>query len=328
VNKDGRITTMNKSAEVMLEMKAEDTLNYQYQEAFSSISMGGIRELIRDMNVSTGGTLERQIKIALPHKTLILLANATALRDETGNYIGLVLVFEDLTHLQRAQKAAAWREVARRIAHEIKNPLTPIQLSAQRLRKKYLNQFLTDGKVFDDCTKTIINQVEELKTLVNEFSNFARMPATNPQPNSLNEIIEETLLLYREPNRNVAFEFEKKGTIPVFNLDRDQMKRAIINLIDNALDSMKKDGGGKITIETSYEESLQMAKIQIADTGCGIPSEEKPKLFEPYFSTKKSGSGLGLAIVNSIITDHNGYIRVKNNYPKGTRFIIELPIKV
>jgi two-component system nitrogen regulation sensor histidine kinase NtrY len=328
VDKDGRITTMNKSAEGMLEIKAEDTLNYHYQEAFSSPSVEGIRELIHDMNASTGGTLERQLKIALPNKILILLANATALRDESGNYIGLVLVFEDLTHLQRAQRAAAWREVARRIAHEIKNPLTPIQLSAQRLRKKYLDQFTADGKVFDDCTKTIINQVEQLKTLVNEFSNFARMPATNPQPNSLNEIIEEILLLYRDPHRNITFEFEKKGDLPIFKLDRDQMKRVMINLIDNALDAMKRDGGGKVTIETSYEESLQMVRIQIADTGCGIPTGEKTKLFEPYFSTKKSGTGLGLAIVNSIITDHNGYIRIRNNYPKGTRFIIELPINV
>jgi two-component system nitrogen regulation sensor histidine kinase NtrY len=328
VDKDGRITTMNKSAEGMLEIKAEETLNYHYRDVFPSASMEGIRELIRDMNQSISGTLERQIKIPLPNKILILLANATALRDETGNYIGMVLVFEDLTHLQKAQRAAAWREVARRIAHEIKNPLTPIQLSAQRLRKKYLDQFTVDGKVFDDCTRTIINQVEQLKTLVNEFSNFARMPAANPQPNSLNDIIEETLFLYRDPHRNVTFEFEKKGSIPVFNLDRDQMKRAMINLIDNALDAMKNDGGGKVSIETSYEESLQIARIQIADTGCGIPAEEKPKLFEPYFSTKKSGTGLGLAIVNSIITDHNGYIRVKNNFPKGTRFIIELPIKV
>ena len=328
VDRDGRIATMNRSAEGMLEIKAEDTLSCHYRDAFSSASMEGIRELIRDMSVSAGGILERPVKISLPSKTLILLANATALRDEARNYIGLVLVFEDLTHLQRAQRAVAWREVARRIAHEIKNPLTPIQLCAQRLRKRYLDQFAADGKIFDDCTRTIINQVEQLKTLVNEFSNFARMPATNPQLNNLNEIIEETLLLYRDPHRNITFEFEKKGDIPVFNLDRDQIKRAMINMIDNALYAMRNDGAGKVTIETSYEPSLQMARIQVADTGCGIPAEEKPKLFEPYFSTKKSGTGLGLAIVNSIITDHNGYIRVKNNYPKGTRFIIELPIKV
>jgi two-component system nitrogen regulation sensor histidine kinase NtrY len=328
VDNDGKIATMNKSAETMLEIKSEGTLNRYYREAFSSPSMEGIRELIRDMNASAGGTLERPVKISLPSKTLILLANTTALRDEAGNYIGLVLVFEDLTHLQRAQRAVAWREVARRIAHEIKNPLTPIQLCAQRLRKRYLDSFAADGKVFDDCTRTIINQVEQLKTLVNEFSNFARMPATEPQPNNLNEIIEETLILYRDPHRNVIFEFEKKGDIPTFNLDRDQIKRVLINLVDNALDAMKNDNGGKVTIETSYEPSLQMATIQVADTGCGIPPGEKTKLFEPYFSTKKSGTGLGLAIVNSIITDHNGYIRIKNNYPKGTRFIIELPIKV
>lgn len=328
IDKDGKIATMNKSAEAMFEIKAENVLNTYYKEAFPLPSMEGIYNLIHDLNASKSGTLERPIKITLPNKNLLILANATALRDEEENYLGLVLVFEDLTHLQRAQKAIAWREVARRIAHEIKNPLTPIQLCAQRLRKRYLDAFGADGKVFDDCTRTIINQVEQLKTLVNEFSNFARMPATNPMPNNLNEIIEETLLLYRDPHQNIVFEFEKKGEIPIFNLDRDQIKRALINLIDNALDAMKNDREGKLTIETSYDPSLQMATIEIADTGCGIPPGEKTRLFEPYFSTKKSGTGLGLAIVSSIITDHNGYIRIKNNYPRGTRFIIELPINV
>jgi two-component system nitrogen regulation sensor histidine kinase NtrY len=218
---------------------------------------------------------------------------------------------------------AAWREVARRIAHEIKNPLTPIQLSAQRLRKRYLDRFIDDDKVFDECTNMIIKQVDELKNLVNEFSNFARMPASNPVPNDLNAIISEALILYQEGHKDIEFCLQKDQNLPVINLDREQMKRVVINLLDNAIDAM--DGSGTIAIETSYNPNLQMDTFIIADSGCGIAADDKPKLFEPYFSTKKSGTGLGLAIVATVISDHNGYIRVKDNSPRGTRFIVELP---
>jgi two-component system nitrogen regulation sensor histidine kinase NtrY len=288
--------------------------------------MGEIRHVIRAVEHSGGVALEREIKISFPNKTLILLVSATALKDESGKWVGLVLVFEDLTQVQKAQRAAAWREVARRIAHEIKNPLTPIQLSAQRLRKRYLDKFSSDGKVFDECTRTIVSQVEELKGLVNEFSNFARMPASNPVPNNLSEIIEDALLLFREGHKDVTFDFQEKNPVPVFNLDRDQMKRVMINLLDNAVDSM--EDKGSVAVETSYDEHLKMVRIEVADNGRGISPEEKSRLFEPYFSTKKSGMGLGLAIANTIVSDHNGYIRVKDNHPKGTRFVVELPVQL
>jgi two-component system nitrogen regulation sensor histidine kinase NtrY len=219
---------------------------------------------------------------------------------------------------------AAWREVARRIAHEIKNPLTPIQLSAQRLRRRYLEQFAQEDTVFDECTAMIIQQVDELKNLVNEFSSFARMPATNPTPNNLNDIISEALVLFQGGHKEIDFAFHSDPRLPPFRLDRDQIKRAVINMLDNAVAAI--EGEGAIEIETAYNPALQMATVMIADTGCGIPAEDKPRLFEPYFSTKKSGTGLGLAIVASIVSDHNGYIRVKDNYPSGSRFIVELPV--
>jgi two-component system nitrogen regulation sensor histidine kinase NtrY len=215
---------------------------------------------------------------------------------------------------------AAWREVARRIAHEIKNPLTPIQLSAQRLRKRYLGKLQPDGAVFDECTRTIVKQVEELKGMVNEFSNFARMPASKPTPHRLNEIIAETLVLFQEVQKQVRFEFIP-NELPMLKLDRDQMKRVMINLIKNSLAAIEKEG--KIRIQTSYDRTLQMVRLEISDDGCGIPDEDKERLFEPYFSTRKSGTGLGLTIVNAIISDHNGYIRIRDNKPKGTTFIIE-----
>jgi two-component system nitrogen regulation sensor histidine kinase NtrY len=215
--------------------------------------------------------------------------------------------------------------VARRIAHEIKNPLTPIQLSAQRLRKRYLEKLGQDGAVFDECTRTIVKQVEELKGMVNEFSNFARMPASNPTPNHLNEIVLETLVLFKEAHKEIRFDFTPND-LPAFNLDRDQMKRVMINLIKNSLAAMDREG--EVKVQTSYDPKLQMVRLEVSDNGCGISDEDKGKLFEPYYSTKKTGTGLGLTIVNAIVADHNGYIRVRDNKPRGTTFLIELPIRV
>jgi len=322
----GRLTTVNKSAENLLKIKTEESLHKTYDEVFSSEHMEVIRELIKEIIASGRGTFEQQIKLSFPDNVIELLVSGSILKDEIEKYLGLVLVFEDLTHLQKAQRAAAWREVARRIAHEIKNPLTPIQLSAQRLRKRYKNRFASDGKVFDECTKVIISQTEEIKNLVNEFAKFARMPASNPLPNDLNKVVRESVSLFKESQKNISFKLTERNKIPIFDLDKDQMQRAIVNILDNAVDAI--EDKGNINIETTYDKIFQTARIEIADTGCGIPQEEKSKLFEPYFSTKKSGTGLGLSIVSTIISDHNGYIRVRDNYPKGIRFIIELPVKV
>jgi two-component system nitrogen regulation sensor histidine kinase NtrY len=221
---------------------------------------------------------------------------------------------------------AAWREVARRIAHEIKNPLTPIQLSADRLRRRYLDRLKDDAGVFEECTKTIVKEADGLKNMVNEFSNFARMPAANPAPSDLNRIIRETLVLYQEAHKDVHFGFDSGKGIPILDLDRDQMRRVMINLFENAIAAI--DNGGEIMVQTEYNQELRMVSISVSDNGLGIPEEAKDRLFEPYFSTKRAGTGLGLAIVNNIIADHNGYIRVRDNEPRGTKFIIELPTRV
>ncbi len=170
----------------------------------------------------------------------------------------------------------------------------------------------------------IVRQVDDLKNLVNEFSSFARMPASNPTANNLNDVLNEALILFQEGHKEVDFQVEYDAELPVFNLDREQIKRVIINLLDNAVAAV--NGNGKISIETTFNKELEIATFRIRDNGCGIPADDKPRLFEPYFSTKKSGTGLGLAIVSSIVSDHNGYIRVRDNEPKGTNFIVELPI--
>jgi len=325
IDERGRITTINTSAEQMLGIAGDTVLEKQFANALPGEFVHEIEGLLDELKSAGKDTLERQLTIPLKGKPLSLLVNLTALKDEEGRSLGVVAVVDDLTQLIKAQRMAAWREVARRIAHEIKNPLTPIQLSAQRLRKRYLGKLQDDGNIFDECTRMIVRQVEELKGMVNEFSSFARMPASQPAPHQLNEIIQETLVLFQEAHKDVNFRFSPH-TLPVFNLDRDQMKRVLINLIKNSLAAVER--GGEIKIETGYDPSLQVVRLEVSDDGRGISDEDKGRLFEPYFSTRKTGTGLGLTIVNVIIADHNGYIRVRDNQPKGTTFLIELPVRV
>ncbi|MEE9614278.1 MAG: ATP-binding protein [Thermodesulfobacteriota bacterium] len=337
LDKAGKITSLNKVAADILGTEERYALGKNYEEVMRSRDIEVLREMIREMDEMGAETLERQIRVEVKDKVMTVLVNLSALRDEKGDYIGMVAVLDDLTHLMKTQRMVAWKEVAKRIAHEIKNPLTPIQLSAQRLRKKYLKKFDDDGSVFDECTRTIVKQVEELKTLVNEFSSFARMPAAEPGPNDLNEIVEEILSFYRGGHKKITFGASTDPRLPTLDIDRDQIKRAIINLVDNAIaaidgsdggsDGGGDGGGGEVRVETRLDEERKMALLEVVDTGSGIPEDYKARLFEPYFSTKKSGTGLGLAIVSNIIADHNGYIRVRDNVPRGTRFTIELPLK-
>ena len=327
----GRIRTINRSAEKILGIEATQVVGKAYTDLLQGEYLRLADDLVRAVNRAENHSITRQIKLRVRIEMLTLLVKVAILRDEEERYLGMVVVVDDLTQLQKAQRAEAWREVARRIAHEIKNPLTPIQLSAQRLRKRYLNQFGQDGVILDECTKTIITQVEELKNLVNEFSSFARMPAANPTPNPLNDIIREAMVLHEEGHKNIRFEFKPDDRIPVFNLDKEQIKRVMVNLLNNAVAAVEavagKDGGGQILIESQLDPLMNLARIEVADNGCGVPPEDRPFIFEPYFSTKPSGTGLGLAIANTIISDHHGYIRVRDNLPRGSRFIIELPIK-
>jgi len=327
IDKEGNITTINKSAERMLGIDADTVLGKRYREVLEPQYREVAKQWIREINSTRKDTIEKQVTVDSRGQSLTLLVHITVLRSETGSFLGIVAIFDDMTQLVKAQRVAAWREVARRIAHEIKNPLTPIQLSAQRLRKRYGDKLKGDGGVFDDCTTMIMKQTDELKELVNEFSNFARMPAAKPAPNNLGEIISEVLSLFKQAHKDIEFKHFSINGIPIMNLDRDQIKRVIINLFQNAVSAIETTGnGGEVTVRTEYNEELQMVTVEVSDTGCGIPEGDKSKLFEPYFSTKKSGTGLGLAIVNTIISDHNGYIRVKDNQPKGTKLIIELPV--
>ncbi len=319
---EGNVTTINTSAEKMLYLKADEVLGQSYRNLLRGQHRNLAEEVLDSLNTTSDSTVELTLRLTVEGSPRTFLLTINALKDDAGQHMGIVMVFDDLTELEKAQRMAAWREVARRIAHEVKNPLTPISLSAQRLKRKYSQQL--KEPVFDECTRMIIDHVELIRNLVNEFSAFARFPTANPRPQALPPIIEETVSLYREGHQGVTFEITITDEIPLLNLDRQQIKQALINLVDNAVAAIREEG--KVSISVSLDPILKLVRIEVTDNGPGISDEDKTRLFEPNFSTKKSGMGLGLTIVNSIVLDHNGMIRVQDNEPQGAKFIIELPV--
>lgn len=272
---------------------------------------------------------------------------ATAMRDSKGPRPGVVLVIEDLSELLAAQRAAAWSEVARRMAHEIKNPLTPIQLSAERIAKSYARAnanangsrngapLAPDDRaderkvaaVIAECTETIGREVAGLKAMVDEFSRFARLPATRLEVANLNEVVNQAVGLYEERLDGARIEVQLDPDLPATLLDVEQIKRVFVNLIDNALDALVPAGDQRlVTISTSRDVENGVVRAEIADTGKGIAPADFRRLFEPYFSRRDSGTGLGLAIVQRIILEHGGTIRAEKNDPRGARFVLELPV--
>jgi two-component system nitrogen regulation sensor histidine kinase NtrY len=235
------------------------------------------------------------------------------------------MVLDDLTQLLRAQKVAAWREVARRVAHEIKNPLTPIQLSAQRIRKHFVSSSPDLARVVEEGTRTIIEEVDSLKNLVDEFSQFARMPSVSAEPRELNALLSGTLDLYDGlfPDLKITKHFDQD--VPRVIVDPELIRRVFINIVDNAIEA--NGGKGEVVVASHHDRELQVARVEIADDGPGIAPGDRDKLFTPYYSTKRRGSGLGLAIVKRIVSEHRGRIRVEENQPSGALFIIELPLE-
>jgi len=326
VDRDGVITTVNRAAEKLLDIKTEKVLNHRYEEVLQPGHLDLVRQILTEITGVETGYVEKQIPITLKDRALTLLVTTTVLLDDDNNYMGMVVVFEDITQLQRAERIAAWREVARRIAHEIKNPLTPIQLSAQRLQRKFGEKLSEDGPVFMECTGTIISQVDVLKNLVNEFSRYARMPVANLTPNDLNEVIRDAVVLYQDAHKEIAFDYRPDASMPRLRLDAEQIKRVMVNLLDNAVAAVDRETG-RIEVATLHDREHRRARVEVRDNGTGVSRADKAKMFEPYYSTKKSGSGLGLAIVSSIIGEHRGSVTVADNEPRGTVVAFELPVE-
>jgi len=323
VDPSGVITTLNKAAIQMLGIGGPSGIGKHYSEVFGLDHLKPMRELMDE--VKEQGTIEREVRLPLADESHTLMVTAATLKDDAGKMLGIMVFLEDITQIQKVQRMEAWREVARRIAHEIKNPLTPIQLSAQRLRKRYAKQMGTDGEVLEKCTSTIIKEVEGLKKLVNEFANFARLPAAKMVPSNLNQIAGEALFLFKEGHKGIDFRFVPCRDLPSLDLDREQIRRALINLLDNAVAAVGENG--EISVAIDYKPAIGAVQLEVVDDGCGIDPEARERIFEPYYSTKKDGTGLGLAIVSTIVTDHHGYIRVRPNEPRGTKFVIEFPVR-
>jgi nitrogen fixation/metabolism regulation signal transduction histidine kinase len=269
-----------------------------------------------------------QMELNWQGATLNVAVTVAALQHETQR-LGYVVIFEDLSDLLKAQKQAAWREVAQRVAHEIKNPLTPIALSAERIRRHLERGSPPDAvslSVISGCAETIAGAVETVRSLVDEFSTLARFPAANPQPANINTIVESTLSMFNGRLEGIAVHTLLAPDLPRVLADAEAIKRALANLIDNAAEATQDCLLREIDISTALVPGREAVEIVIADSGPGVTPELKQKLFLPYFSTKKRGTGLGLAIVSRIIEDHRGSIRVEENEPVGARFILELPV--
>ena len=322
IDRAGRIGTINPSALRLLEL-TDDVVGGFAVDVFARQDLTPINDVLDQAARAKVDSFAQEVALVRDGRERTVVAAATRVAGTDGSFDGTVLVVDDVTPLIRAQKVAAWREVARRLAHEIKNPLTPIQLSAERMRRKLGDVDPPLQDLVQECTTTIIGEVESLKGLVDEFSQFARMPAPRAVPTALHAFLNETLAIYDGLLAAVEFEKHYDPGVSQVRVDPEQMKRVMINLIDNAIEAMGRQG--RIVIETGRDVSNSLVRVVVADTGPGIPAAERDKLFLPYYSTKGRGSGLGLAIVRRIVAEHGGSIDVTDNVPTGTRFIIELP---
>src|SRR5919109_4807102 len=319
----GRLTTINRAAARMFGLSETGAVGRLLEELFTGPDAREVIALVHRTRRPKTATAAIELHLRRRGVALSLLASATALRGGDGSYEGAVLVFDDLTELLKAQRLAAWREVAQRIAHEIKNPLTPIQLSAQRLRRRMTGHDPEAQQLVRECTETIIQEVDGLRRLVDEFSRFARMPAFVPKTTDVRPLVEGVAALYRESHPGLALVTRHADDLPRLEVDPDHIKRAVLNLVDNAVEAVA--GTGEVTVETQYMPETSRVRIVVSDTGPGIPLEDREKLFLPHFSTKVTGMGLGLPIVSEIASEHGGSVSLEDNEPRGSRFTIELP---
>jgi two-component system, NtrC family, nitrogen regulation sensor histidine kinase NtrY len=328
----GRLITVNAAAMRLLDLPP-GVQGRSAGDVVSRPDLKPVAALLRDAVQGAGATAGREIALARDGREIHLAAAATQLSGDAGQFKGLVLVFDDVTPLIHTQRVAAWRDVARRLAHEIKNPLTPIQLCADRLRRHFRQAAPQARALVEECTGTIVGEVESLKELVDEFAQFARMPAPRTVPTDLHDLLQDVLTLYSGLFQGIRIERAFAPDLPLVRVDPEQIRRVIINLVDNAVEALRGSNGGPpvrgdhgvIEIATQHDTTNRVARIVVADNGPGLPEADREKLFLPYYSTKQRGSGLGLAIVRRIVAEHGGSIEAHDNVPAGTRFTIELP---
>ena len=326
INENEKITTINQHAAKLLNIKSEDFLFLSLKSLLNDKFYKTIQEMLAHIVKHKLLFVKRERNLYIQDKKAPIQITLSLLKNEKGNIIGKILVFDDLTALFESQKLAAWQEVAQRIAHEIKNPLTPIKLSAEKLKKKFSQEL--NHSTFDSCVQMIIEQTEQIKGLVNEFNYFSRLPKMRPTLADFNKEIKEILDFYQQSHSRCTFEFKYDPQFPPFLFDVEQMKRVIINLFQNSLIACQKKKDTKIQLKTSFDRNSNVLKLDFTDNGEGIPLQHREKVFQPHFTSKKiGGSGLGLAIVRRIAEDHGGKVYLAKLQPsRGTRIVIEIPV--
>lgn len=319
---EGRIGTVNTAAEDILGIPGGLLIGRAPNDLLSGDFATMMQEALSRLKAKSDGVWQRQIDLPVRGKVVKILVSVVALKVAGGRDAGHVAVFEDITELEKIQRLAAWREVARRIAHEIKNPLTPIKLSAQRLQRKYAKS--VGEPVFDECTELIVKQVERLQNMVTEFSAYAKLPEVQPRPDLLAPLLEEVSAMFENTHREIHWDLRFKSPIREFPFDREGLRKVLINLFTNAAEALKDSYDGEVDVSVGHIPDRNVVIIEVADNGPGLPADSS-RLFEPYYTDKKGGTGLGLTIVRSIISDHGGTVQVRPQEPRGTVFTVTLP---
>jgi len=325
IGMDETVRSINQAACSIFGVKSEGVMGRNYRSILLELESNELEEYVKSINIRTLKEAQREVWVTINNRKSLLNISVTAMRTQSGDQFGVLVVVNDITDVIKAQRTLAWQEVARRMAHEIKNPLTPIRLSTERMLRKWQSGSSDFDVVLEKSAKTIIREVESLRAMVDEFSRFGKLPEIKREPTDVGAILGEVSNLYKG-YKKVDVILDLPEGLPSAELDGEQFKRVFINLFDNAIEAMERSG--IIEVQVLYNDSSGKLTFQVKDSGHGISDEDKERLFQPYFSTKKDGTGLGLAIADRIIAEHGGSIAVSDNTPHGTVFVIEVPVSV
>lgn len=319
----GHIVAINAAACRIFGLKADDTIGRFYPALLGNVNSQELQAMIKGINIKTFQSAEKELSAEISGRKALLRVSITVLRDAGDEHLGILVVVDDITEVVRAQRALMWQEVAQVMAHEIKNPLTPILLSTERMLKKWERGDADFPVAFERATKAIVKEVHSLKRLVDQFSKFGKLPEIKKIPIELGPLTEEVRSLYQD-SEGVTLRIDLPPDIGPVALDQEQFKRVLINIIENAIQAMR--GSGLIELGYRLDSEGRVLVVEIADCGPGIRDEDKHRVFQPYQTGKKEGTGLGLAISHRIIEEHGGHIWVRDNQPSGCVFVIELPV--